>query len=363
MTANEIARTRLAVHQLANKQPHTSHSLVAHMGVVQAQDYAMAKWAIALRLQAAAETQVEDTFSRGNILRTHILRPTWHFVAPDDIRWMLALTAPRIKSQIRSRRKELDITPQLLAHSQDSMAQAIEQRGHLSRDELDTVLAEAGIKVDKSQLYHLLLGAELDALICSGAPRGKVQTYALMTERVKGQQDMTQEAALTALAQRYFASHGPATVSDFAWWSGLGVRLARQAHETIRQQLLSFEAEGLTFWTAPMQRTPAAPGSVILLPAYDEFLLGYKESRGITVDKAYQKAISFNGVFRPVVLLDGRVVGIWKRKLSKTKVSIDCQYFESIGSANEKKAELAAEAFGQFAGLSVEFKQSRSDKI
>jgi hypothetical protein len=222
MTPPEILKLRLFNSGLSSSPFRSVADAVSHLGAVQAQDYAAAKWALGLRIKDSTDADVEKAFNEGAILRTHVMRPTWHFVMPEDIRWMLALTAPRVKARLAPYNRRLGLDETVLTRSNEAIAKALEGHTYLARQELKTVLVDVGIETDVQRLGHILVRAELDGLICSGPRRGKQFTYALLEERVAKTENMSRDQALATLALRYFTSHGPAQLKDFSWWSGLG---------------------------------------------------------------------------------------------------------------------------------------------
>src|SRR3982074_2843339 len=236
----EILQLRLANQHLSQQCATEPRPMVAHLGAVQSQDYPAALWALGLRLAQATRASLECAFNNGAILRTHVLRPTWHFVAPEDIRWMLALTAPRIKRGMASRDRELGLNDELVAQTNTIIARALEGGQQLTRPEIGAALQAAGVAVaDGSVLSHLVSRAELDGVVCSGALRGKQHTHALLEERVPRTRVLERDEAVAELVGRYFASHGPATLNDFAWWSGLTVVDGRRGLEAHGSQFVS----------------------------------------------------------------------------------------------------------------------------
>ena len=241
------------------------------MGAVQAQDYTGAAWALALRAADLTLADVDRALAAGRILRTHVLRPTWHFVAPADIRWMLALTGPRVQAAMRSYDHKLELDGRVYARARALMSTALEGGHALTRAELAGVLRAGGIEAAGQRLAHIVMHAELEADICSGPRRGAQFTYALLAERAPRATLLPRGEALAALAERYFRSHGPATVRDFAWWSGLTLADARVAVA----DLPAGRGEVLAAAPGPER----ALGAHYLLPNYDEYLIAYKRSR------------------------------------------------------------------------------------
>lgn len=324
MTIQDILHLRRSNLCLASNQDRSISELFLYLGAMQAQDLRMSKLAIALRTHARTKAEVEAAINRGDIIRTHILRPTWHFVAAENLRWMLQLTAPRIKASMRSRHRQLEIDEEAVKQSNSIIEQALLQGNALDREALLQKLSEANIVIAGNRGYHLLLRAELDALICSGPLQDGKHTYALMDERVPPSDPIPDAEAVIRLARLYFHSHGPARLKDFIWWSGLTTGMAKKALSTLEKELLSVQVEGESYWMAETDPSPQVP--IQLLPAYDEFLIGYQDKSFAVAPSVNPKRIFNSGVFRPMLLVDGRVAGIWKldtsRKQSRIQVEL-----------------------------------------
>lgn len=316
---NAIARRRLANQHLVASSFTAATDVVRALGAVQAQDYGSAKWAIAQRTKRLTDSGVEDAFARGAILRTHVLRPTWHFVLPEDVRWMLELTAPRVAAAMAYYDRQLALDAPTFRRSHKTLERALRGGKQLTRAELSAELGRAGIDVTSGQrVGNLLLRAELDRVIISGARRGKQFTYALFDERVPPSPRRDRDEALHDLTRRYFATRGPATVHDFAWWSGLSVGEAKRGIESA--DLTSETHEGRTYWSARASRTSRRrPRIAHLLPNYDEYFVGFKdrsafaERLGGVVTKA-----QFDALWGHVLFVNGQIVGGWSRTLGKT---------------------------------------------
>lgn len=330
MTLNDISNLRIINQKIVDTEFRTAKELVGWMGAVQAQDYAMAKLAVGLRLLHATDNTIESAFNRGEIIRTHIMRPTWHFVAAEDIYWLLELTAPKIKSSVKSRHLNLEITPDVLNRSNDIIGKALLEREFLTREELAIEFDKADINVSNNRLSHLMFCAELEGLICSGPVRGKKQTYALLETRIPRTKMLTRDESLAELAKRYFTSHCPATLQDFVWWSGLSINDARQALESVKSSFISEIIGTETYWlTNSFSTSKRGNSSVHLLPAFDEFLISYRDRSASLSLIHNRKAVSDNGIFRPVIVIDGQVSGLWKRTTKKDKVIIETDLFQA----------------------------------
>ncbi len=328
---SSILNLRLASQQLINATFTHPKEVASWMGGMQAQDFNMAKWAIGIRIPGCTNKMVEDAFNIGEILRTHVMRPTWHFVAPEDIRWMLLLSKEKIKSSMKSRDADLGLTEKIIAQSKEIIQKALHGNKHLTREELTAALEDGKMHADSSRIYHYLMHAELDGIICSGALHGKEQTYALIEERVPQTQTFSKEEALAKLAKRYFASHGPATLQDFVWWSGLSTLEAKKGLEIIQPDCISEKIDSQTYWLVPSPREiPESSNFIHLLPAFDEFIISYRDRKAILSSENHSKAISSNGIFRPVIVHNGHAVGLWKKTSGKNKIVITPDYFQPI---------------------------------
>jgi hypothetical protein len=328
MTPAIIAHTRLINQQLAASAYTSAKELVSWMGAMQAQDYPMVRWAIGSRLPNSTDAQVAAALDSGELLRTHLLRPTWHVVSADDIYWLLDLTAPHIKASIRARYKELELSESLFTKSHSAIEKALVNGQHLTRQEVMAELNRAGIITDNNRSAHLMLQAELDGIVCNGAMRGKQITYALLPNRVTKPSPLAREEGLAKLAYRYFTSHGPATLADFGWWSGLPAADARRGLELIKPQLFSETIDSQTYWfTGNLVTPPSDSNSVYLLPAFDEYTISYKDRSAVLPLDHQTKAISANGIFSPIVVHNGSVVGTWKRTIKKDKIHLEPSFF------------------------------------
>ena len=349
-----LLTTRLHNQQLVDSSRRKPVQVVSWLCGMQAQDYPAAKWAIGLRAPSCHDGDVEQAFNDGAILRTHVLRPTWHFVAPADIRWMLALTAPRLHSTNAYVYRQVGLDAKLLAKSCAMIHRALEGGKTLTRAELGQHLKRARIPADGLKLAYLMMHAELEAVICSGPRRGTQFTYALLDERAPATKTKTKtrEEALAELAKRYFASHGPATVRDFSWWSGLPRRDAQLAIDSVRPALESASITGLTLWSADETHRGSRTAVAMLLPNYDEYLIAYKD-RDAFVDKARAANIvaRTGGAFANHLMIDGRLAGGWSRTLKQNGVLIEVAPYKKLAPAQTRAVAGAADVYGEFLGL------------
>jgi Winged helix DNA-binding domain len=353
VTDTNIARQRLVNQRIEGEKFEKPEEVVRWLGAMQAQDYPQALWAIGVRLRSATVADVERAISEGKIVRTWPMRGTLHFVPPEDARWMLKLSASRILARDGRRLEQLELDGGILERCKELFSEALRGHKRLSRPEMMQLLEEAGISTQKQRGYHILWYLSQDALICPGPMQGKQQTFVLLDEWVPDSRELSREESLAELARRYFASHGPATAHDFAWWAGLTVTEARSGLEAAMPELVSEKIKGKDYWMADDAPGHAARdgSSVHLLPAYDEYLLGYKDRGAVLdVDDALKVVPGKNGVFFPTIVVGGRVVGTWKRKLKKNSVDITLSPFSHLDDPEEKTIE-AARSYSDFVGL------------
>jgi len=231
MTISDIREQRLLNQHLASPHFIQPADIVYYMGAIQAQDYVGGKWAIAQRLKGATDKTIEDAFTNGSIIRTHVMRPTWHFVHPKDIRWMIQLTAPRIMAIAGTQHRQFQLNNSIFSKCEKAIQQAMEGGKQLIRNEIVEALEQAGVATNEQRFIHIMMQMELIGLVCSGGRQGKQFTYTLLDERVPATKPLDKQEALAALAERYFTSHGPATLQDYVWWSGLTVADAKTGLE------------------------------------------------------------------------------------------------------------------------------------
>ena len=349
----DIAQQRLVSQHIALPGLKKPDDVVRWLVAVQAQDYAGAKWALGLRLKGGTETVIEQAFTDGSILRTHLMRPTWHFVTPADIRWLLALTAPRVHSVNAHMYRKLELDDTIFKRSHATLAKALRDSQTLTRDELRSVLESAGIAVNGDlRMGYLMMRAELDAIVCSGPRRGKQFTYALLDDRVPQPRTLARDEALVELARRYFVSRGPATVQDFAKWSGLTVIDARNGLEGVKHHLQCEIVADRTYWF-PTSIPNAGNASPIahLLSIYDEYISGYKD-RSAMVSESYAARLSGLGnALSYIVAIDGQIVGTWKRMITKNSVTIEPNFFKRLTAPEKQAVEVAVQRYAQFVDL------------
>ena len=362
MQLEAIARQRLINQRLIASNLRHPAEVVHWLGAAQAQDYAGAKWSLGMRMDSAvavvSDAGVEQAFDAGTILRTHVLRPTWHFVAPADIRWLLALTAPRVQLLNATYYRRVGLDDELYVRAREVLTRALADSTYLTRNELRQTLDAARIAADvELRLIYILMRAELDGLICSGPRRGKQFTYALLDERVPSTAPLGREEALAELARRYFTSHGPATAHDLARWASLTLEEARAGLSANVAHLQSEEADGQTYWFDPALPAAAAPAdqepTAYLLSIYDEYVIGYKEWSAIAGPEDAARLRALANDLTNVVLVDGRIAGTWKRAIDKRRVTVTLRPLRTLHASETDAIENAVQCLGAFLKLSA----------
>lgn len=345
MTATEILRIRLYNQLLSGNGMKEPHQIVSHMGAMQSQAFDMARWAIGARLEGSTDRMIEEAINEAKIIRTHVLRPTWHFVAAEDVHWMLELSLPRQWPVYTSYAKMLGIDPDVFPRIWPSVERALRDHNHLTRQELTDRLVAEGFPVDVHLVQCALSFGELEGLICNGKITGKKQTFCLLQERVPKRPHYSKEESLEKLARKYFTSHAPATIHDFSWWSGLPASEAKKAFELIKDDFISENINGKVFRMKSHVEVPAhSAHSALLLPQFDEMVVSYKDRAEMITDEHYGKVMTKNGLFSPTIMLNGEIIGSWRKAQKKGKPEVELTFFEKTAKKTEdlfKKAEKA----------------------
>jgi hypothetical protein len=326
--------------------------VVSRLAAMQAQEFGPAKWSVAQRCTGVGEEQIERLFSEGEILRIHILRPTWHFVSARDIRWMLELSAPRVHTINRYMYRRLGIDEEMTAKCTRLLTEALRGGERLTRREIGKWLARTGVQAAGMRLAYILMWAELEALICSGARRGKQHTYALLEERAPNAGTKATDDALAELTRRYFTTRGPATVKDYTKWSGLTIAQARAGLEMVESELERTESDGRVYWMSP-ETVPDPPiGPVIdLVQGYDEVVSSYGESRDIILGKVPLPGTDRDPPLLHTVLSAGKVAGHWKETVNRREVSVDTFMYRPLAPEEQTALREAVNRLGYFFGL------------
>ena len=320
--------------------------LVAWLGAVQAQEYPFAKWGLALRLgDEITDADIEHAFNEGKILRTHVMRPTWHFVSAADIVWMLELTAPRVHVTLASYLRSQGLETRLVRRAVSVLERALGGGHHLTRAELGERLTRQKITLSSFHLGFVMLYAELEGVVCSGPRRGRQHTYALLAERARGAPRLSADESLAELVRRFFGSHGPATVRDFVWWSGLKTADARRGLDMIRAR--TFEQDGLTYWSTTTARAKPGGDGVHLLPIYDEYLVAYRDRVAVPHASANVPP------FRHAVVIDGQIAGTWRMQAAASSATLDVTPIRPLRRVEGRGVASVARRYAAFLGLPV----------
>jgi Winged helix DNA-binding domain len=343
-----IISARLRSHRLSSPTFQLPADVVRWFGAVQAQDFNAAKWALGLRMRTATNAVLEEAFNRGEIVRTHLLRPTWHFVAPEDIRWLLELTGPRVSLKCGAAYRAYELDAAVLKRSNVAITKALKGGKHLTRSELRAILNRAGIAADDSvRMGHILIHAEVARVVCSGPLRGRHFTYALLDERVPADRKLTRDEALAELTRRYFASHGPASLADFVWWSGLTTNDARTGIALLDRELRKLSIEKTTYWSSDGRPGSQRNAGAHLLPAYDEYTVAYK-NREIVFHPDAASQLSAWGVLGPTIIVDGKIVGTWKSTFEKGSIKLALNSPKVLTKPEKQAITAAAESYAAF---------------
>jgi hypothetical protein len=322
--------------------------VVAWFGAVQGQEYGPAKWGLALRsLGSPTDAAIERAIDQGRILRTHVLRPTWHFVTPADIRWMLELTGPQVHRRMSTYDGRLGLDAGVMTRATGIFERALGDNRCLTRRELGAHLQRAGLPSGSMALAHIAMHAELEGVICSGPRRGKQSTYALLADRAPAARRLQRDEGLAELTQRYFRSHGPATIRDFVWWSGLKTADAKRGLEMNRARPV--EVDGLRYWT--LSRASGGtrrPKTIVhLLPIYDEYLVAYRDHRVVP------RAAYALGSFQHALVIGGQVAGIWRTIPGDGEVGVDVRALRRLTPVERRGLAQAVARYRRFLAVPV----------
>jgi hypothetical protein len=327
--------------------------LVEYMGALQAQDFNMSQWAIGLRLVTGREAYVTEAINRAEIIRTHIMRPTWHLVPAPDLRWMMQLTAPALLRALLSGDRAVGLEEKDFLRSNRIIEKALRDGNYLSREELKQRFEDAGLDTGMNLPAHMLMHAELAGILCSGPVVNGKATYALVDEWIPEMKELSREEAMAELCKRFFTSHGPATLRDFSWWSGMNLTDSRRAHAMVCRKFTSVSVGEEEYWWKEQGKTTPMDDSIQILPAYDEYVISYKDRSLVLPPDEFHKAVLNNGMFYPIVLHRGAVIGTWKREKDSTSLRIRCSFFRRFPKKYEGQLEEAARQYGNFLGKKV----------
>jgi hypothetical protein len=353
-----IASLRLHNQQIAATQCKGPAEIVARLLAMQAQDYLGTLWAVGLRLPHSTEAAIEQALAERTIVRTWPMRGTLHIVSAEDVRWMLNLLAPRRLAQQAYRRRQLDIDEATLSRSREVCREALQGGKQLARPAMFAVLNAHNIGTGGQRGIHILSHLAQEGLLCLGAREGKQFTFALLDEWAPQARRLDRDEALAELARRYFTGHGPATVQDFAWWTGQTLGDARRSLAAAAPDLVQEQIDGRLCWMAPLEDHAADnSAAVYLLPGFDEFMLGYAD-RSAILDPQFAHKIhpGANGMLHPTLIIEGTIQGTWHRTLKARSVHVTVVPFVTLSGAQRRATSQETERLADFLGLSLELK-------
>lgn len=351
MTYPEIVNHRLAVQQLATSKFKEAAELLRWFGAMQAQEYGPTKWSFGLRMPTLTDADIEKDFTSGKILRTHLLRPTWHFVAAEDIRWMLQLTKARVHAANAFMYRQTELNKKLFTKCTNIIIKALKGNHQLTRDSINEEFNKNKIKAEGHRLSYIMMHAELEGIICSGARQGNQFTYALLEERVPAVKSISAAEALAKLTTRYFSSRGPATVHDFSIWSGLTIADCKKGIESVKEKLLSEAIDGELYYYTEAGRKKTS-NDIQLLPIYDEYIMGYKKREAIL--QVYNSISPKPALgYDHTIIAEGQIIGTWRRIIKPKHIDLHYKTFRPFTSLQKAEFKKAVGRYQKFTGLEV----------
>ncbi|MGG3279883.1 winged helix DNA-binding domain-containing protein [Paenibacillus solani] len=355
MLNQSIAYQRLLNQQITGMKSENPEQAIRGLGAVQAQDYHQAVWGIGLRTQSAKLGDVEQAVIDRKIVLTWPMRGTIFFVPAEDAKWMLKLTESRLQTNDKKKQMEFELDEDLFNRCRRIIGAALRDCTPVSRPRLMELLEEAGISTKHGRGYYILGYLGRTGMICFGPHEGKQQTFVLLDEWVPNSKELTIEESLAEIARRYFKGHGPATIQDFAWWTGLKVTDVKRGFEAVKSDFRSDLVNGTEYWSSvSVSSAPGESGSAVLLPGFDEYYLGYKDrSAIIQAEHDAQIAPYRNGIYQPIMVADGEVVGVWKREIKRGGLEITLNPFSPMNDWKERFM-VAARQYSDFLGMPLE---------
>ena len=348
----DILAIRLYNQQISQTRYTKPNELLSYLIAVQGQDYLGAKWSVGLRLPGSTDTNIEQALLDKTIVRTWAMRGTLHLLATSDIRWILPLLSPRIITNNARRYKELELDEDTLTRSNKILAKALQNNKELTRTALLQIIKDNGISTEGQRAPYILQRASLEGIICQSVMQGKDPLYFSMDALPKNR-IWERDEALSELTKRYFMSRGPATLQDFVWWSGLSTADAKRGLESLKSQLVHKTIDGQIYWHALSSMPSEKSQNTYLLPGFDEYLLSYKD-RSLIMDTGYMKTLTpTNGMLPPTIVMNGKVIGTWKRTIKKSCVTIELNHFSTLTAIESKTIAAAAKCYGEYLGMDV----------
>lgn len=351
LTLSDIRNYRLINQFVAQPAAIKPAELISRMGAIQAQEFVMVRWALGLRIKGINDADVMSDFNSGKIIRTHILRPTWHWVAPRDLKWMLKLSAPRVQAFNAFMYRKMRLDTKKLNKCADIIMKLLEGKQYKTRTDIKNELAKHKLKGDTVWLSCAVMYAELEALICSGPRVGKQFTYALLDERITKHDTYDEDDALAELTKRYFTMRGPATVHDYAWWSGLTITQCKKGIAMLGSKFKQTEIDGKNYiypkTVAPKDMDKLQ--TTYLMPDYDEYGISYKDRSALKDDRIDQKTMKDNSnMWSHWLILNGMIAGTWERIEEKDKVTAKVHPLVKLSKKDEAQVNQAVKKYEKF---------------
>jgi hypothetical protein len=356
MKSSDVIRYRLYDQQIVGTKFRKPEEIVEALGAVQSQDYSGGLWGIGLRLPGSTVVDIEKALNERKIVRTWPMRGTLHFVPALDARWMLELLTPRVIRRSARRYEELGLNDEIFERSEELITRALEGGRQLTREASYDVLAKGGISPEGQRSYHILGYLAQKGVVCLGAREGRQQTFVLFDEWVADSRRLDRDEALAEIARRYFTGHGPATLQDFTWWTGLAAADAKAGLEMVKAELMQEEVDGKNYWFKPSSLSAVEDESPIacLLPNFDEYMIGYKD-RGAMFPAEYSEKLSPRGniAFNYTIIINGIAAGGWRKERKNDGVVVRIRLFRPLDGDEKDALSVAAERYGKFLGMQV----------
>lgn len=350
----DVTSLRLVNQHLIGDKFSKPSDVVSHFGAVQAQDFPAAKWGLAQRMEKTTDIEIEKDFNEGKFIRTHIMRPTWHFVMPENLLWMQKLTSPNVKRLMNHYNRKLELTDNVFNKTTKLLVTSLKNKQYKTRQEIKKILEDIGIKTNVQRLAHILMWPELEGIICSGPRIGKQFSYALVDERIKNHTTLSKEKSLGTLATMYFISHGPAQLKDFSWWSGLSIKDSTEAIDSIKSKLSSEIKNGKTYYFFDTSFVTVTKTTVFLLSIFDEYTIAYNDRTDLNQnEKDVEKMIMMGNALNSVVVMNGKVTGTWRRILKSKQIDISLSPFRKYTKEENELLQKQIENYGAFLEIPV----------
>lgn len=344
-----LVAIRLLNQQLCAPQFTTPAEVVSHMGAIQAQDYRMMRWAVTMRTKKPSAEAFGKAFDSGQIIRAHLMRGTWQLISADNYRWMHHLLAPKSKTVIKGwmSANHISIPDSELADIRQLLVSTTARLTSAVKEDYAETLIQHGITMDDHRLTYHIRFAELDGVLCSGNLHPSKATYALAGQKIPQSPNLDYDEALALLARIYFQSHCPATLEDFAWWSGLGLSACRKALSMIESELTHCKWNSYDFVLTDNCRTKGyRNGQTLLIPPFDEYLIGYKSRDLVLAPENRHLAHNNSGIFYPIIAHNGTICGNW----STTKKGCQPVFFKDADIPEPQSLNAEIERFEKYKG-------------